>query len=175
VRQSDSPAGGFDQNALASARQEINCATSLQDAFRVVETHALKLTEADGCAFFEFLPATNTLTCSLASAGAFQKFRGHTIQPGQRVTGWVWANRQTISNANAALELGDVFDVLPEGRLGAISTTVSAHSGHELIGVLTAYASGAKTFGAGKAYAFESLSVMLGEFIAKTSTINARN
>lgn len=167
----DSAIPNRNQSILIAAREEMRRAVGVQHAFRILEEHLIALVEADGCAFFEFSRETNTLVCSMASSGLVEQLKGHVIHPGQRVSGWVWANKKTISNANAALELGDVLDVLPIGTVAALSTTVNADAEYGTIGVLTAYTSGTEPIEIGTTHVFEGLAAILGEFMATNAVV----
>ncbi len=156
------------QLALNSAYGEVQSASDLRDAFRIVEGYARRLTRADGCALFRYSRTDDTLVCSNASEGSFATLTGYVILPGERVTGWVWANKRTITNANAALEIEAVAGVRRDGPQTAISTPVGATSAAESLGVLTAYASRDDAFSSADALIFERLASMLGNFMAST-------
>jgi putative nucleotidyltransferase with HDIG domain len=64
---------------------------------------------------------------------------GTRIALGQNLSGWVAANRQTIVNSDAALDLGDLAEHFSPRLLHCLSVPVVA--GGELIGVLSLYAS----------------------------------
>lgn len=165
------PAAAVHPNALTLARDEVECASSIENAFEIVERHAKRLAQAEGCAFFRYFLGDNSLVCIHASGGHFRSLRGYVVHPGERVTGWVWANKTTISNANAALELGDVPGMPPGKSQSALSTPVGTDSGSELVGVLTAYASRPNVFESDHVYVFERLAAILGEYISRAARV----
>jgi diguanylate cyclase (GGDEF)-like protein len=63
--------------------------------------------------------------------------RGMRIALGQRLSGWVAANLKTISNSDAALDLGDVVGGQAAKLKSCISTPLLANG--VLVGVLTLY------------------------------------
>jgi putative nucleotidyltransferase with HDIG domain len=68
---------------------------------------------------------------------------GTTINRGQRLTGWVAANRRTI-NSDAALDLGNLAMKLDPTPQACLSTDISADG--ELLGVLTLYSTRGQPF-----------------------------
>ncbi len=89
-----------------------------------------------------YLPAgEGRLTAADAFGPAADSLRGSTIEMGNRLSGWVAANRQTIVNSDPALDLGP-----HAARLGLSSClSVPLVSGDTLAGVLTLYSSSAFT------------------------------
>jgi len=63
---------------------------------------------------------------------------------GQRLSGWVAANRQTISNSDAMLDLGDVARALIPPLRSCLSTHLTVDS--RLVGVLTVYSTHRNAF-----------------------------
>jgi GAF domain-containing protein len=67
---------------------------------------------------------------------AASSLRGTTVAMGDRLTGWVGANRQCIMNSDAALDLG----AKAEGLLLQSCMSVPLLMGESLVGVLSLYA-----------------------------------
>jgi GGDEF domain-containing protein len=63
---------------------------------------------------------------------------------GQRLSGWVAANRQTILNSDPMLDLGEVARALKPALRSCLSAVLSADS--ELVGVLTVYSTHRNAF-----------------------------
>ena len=154
------------QSELDSARAEIEQSANEDEAFYILGRYAKELANTDGLAFFRYSPSDNSLKCVQSSEGSYRFLRGHVFYSGERITGWAWANRRTICNGNAALELSDVPG-FAEPLKSALSTTVAAESGTEPVGVLTAYADQPDAFEPRHVYAFERLSEFLGSYISK--------
>jgi putative nucleotidyltransferase with HDIG domain len=73
---------------------------------------------------------------------AASSLRGMTVAMGDRLTGWVGANRQCIMNSDAALDLG----AKAEGLSLASCMSVPLLMGESLVGVLSLYAPTANAF-----------------------------
>jgi putative nucleotidyltransferase with HDIG domain len=88
--------------------------------------------------------AHDRLTVAGAVGPAAAALQGASVGVGQRLTGWVAANRQVIVNSDAALDLGErAKTVVP-----ALESCMSAPlvTGTALVGVLTLYSSEKKAF-----------------------------
>ncbi len=82
-----------------------------------------------------------------------------TIGVGLRLTGWVAANRRTIVNSEAALDLGNLAAALsPPPRL-CLSTPIADDG--QLVGALTVYSTSPRPFTTGDVVLFEMLSNLL--------------
>jgi GAF domain-containing protein len=71
--------------------------------------------------------------------------RGMSIRVGDKLTGWVAANRQVMVNADAALDLGERALRTTPALVCCLSVPLT--SGTTLLGVLTLYASDREAFG----------------------------
>jgi diguanylate cyclase (GGDEF)-like protein/putative nucleotidyltransferase with HDIG domain len=96
--------------------------------------------------------------------------RGLTIGLGQRLSGWVAANRQTISNSDPALDLGETpqHDV----RLRSCLSTALTCDG-ELIGVVSAYSASAEAFAEEHRRLVEVLAPHVAQALKRTSELEA--
>jgi len=90
-----------------------------------------------------------------------------TIKPGEKVTGWVAANRKAISNSDATLDLGESATLVRPQPRSTISAPVTLGSEGELHGVLTGYSSRVDPFNHRHVYAFERLAEALSQHFAK--------
>ena len=125
-----------------------------------------QLTPSSGCAYFRYYSDTDDLLCEYVSDEKLGTVVGLRIRPGERVTGWVAANRQTISNSDATLDLGQAALMLDPRPRSAVSTPVVSPQG-DFHGVLTAYSPLADVFTHRHVYAFEQLANTLGEHLSK--------
>jgi GAF domain-containing protein len=92
---------------------------------------------------------------------------GLRISLGQRLSGWVAANRQTIRNSDAILDLGEIArSAEPRLRSCLASVVTSTRSG--LCGVITLYASSAKAFSEEHERILEAVANRLGPAIERT-------
>jgi diguanylate cyclase (GGDEF)-like protein/putative nucleotidyltransferase with HDIG domain len=115
---------------------------SLSDAGDVIAKHLRRLIPASMCVFYIHDRASGELDARHVVGDALSLVSGLRIPLGKRLSGWVGANRQTICNSDAALDLGDMAASL---RLKTcISTALVVDD--ELVGVLTLYAADASDF-----------------------------
>jgi putative nucleotidyltransferase with HDIG domain len=70
--------------------------------------------------------------------------RGATLRVGEKLTGWVAANRQVIVNSDAALDLGERAGRATPALDSCLAVPLEA--GPELVGVLSLYAGGPNAF-----------------------------
>ena len=152
----DQPTRAADIAALSITEDRLRHARSIPDAFAVLDEFIRETTPADGCALFEHSAQDDVLICSNTSGGVFARLQGHVIHPGERVSGWVWANKRTISDANAAHELVE-FPELAHSRFQTAMSTPVALNSDCLAGVLTAYALTPKAFTPRHVFAFEQV------------------
>jgi len=86
--------------------------------------------------------ATNELEVAYAFGDSAEFVRGLRIPLGQRLSGWVAVNRQTIINSDAALDLGDI------ARAASLRVCLSTPviSKDQILGVITLYSIAADGF-----------------------------
>jgi putative nucleotidyltransferase with HDIG domain len=86
--------------------------------------------------------ATNELEVAYAFGDSAEFVRGLRIPLGQRLSGWVAVNRQTIINSDAVLDLGDI------ARVTGLRVCLSAPliSKDQILGVITLYSTAADGF-----------------------------
>ena len=160
-------ASAADNMALTMARQEVLEATSTIDAMNKLSQCVRTLTPSTLCAYFQYMPAADELVCVYASGDENRALMGLTIRPGEKVTGWVAANRKAISNSDATLDLGESATVVRPQPRSTISVPVVIGSDGELHGVLTGYSSRVDPFNHRHVYAFEQVAEALSQYFAK--------
>jgi putative nucleotidyltransferase with HDIG domain len=107
-----------------------------------VTAYARRLVPCDLSIFYLNDSRTNELETSEVDGDAGFAVRDRRIPLGQRLSGWVAVNGQTILNSDAALDLDDVARAA--GLLTCLSVPVSSRD--RLIGVLTLYSAKADRF-----------------------------
>jgi putative nucleotidyltransferase with HDIG domain len=154
--------------ALIAARQHVAEAKHATEALSIIAQCARQLTPTTVCAYYEYSAGRDELICILASGGENNKpLLGVTIRPGERVTGWVAANRRTISNSDAALDLGQTALLIQPEPRSTISTPVTIKDQGELQGVLTGYSPKDVPFTHRHVYAFEQLADTLSHYLSR--------
>lgn len=116
----------------------------LADAADVISKHLRRIIPASTCVFFVYEAAVDELFAAHAAGESASHFVGLRIPRGQRLTGWVAANKQTILNSDPVLDLGDVARVMKPRLLSCLSTPLLI--GPELVGVLSIYSTGRDSF-----------------------------
>jgi putative nucleotidyltransferase with HDIG domain len=169
-------ASAAESAALLQARQHIAEAKAPVDAMNIVAQCARQLTPLTVCTFFAYSPNEDELVCTLVSGGDDnQALLGLRIRPGERVSGWVAANRRTISNSDPALDLGQTALLVRPAPRSTISTPVtSEHHPNELLGVLTGYSPKESAFTHRHVYAFEQLAESFAQFLGRTRQRSGR-
>src|SRR4029079_10635471 len=83
--------------------------------------------------------------CAAHAAGEnVSQFSGVRIPRGQRLTGWVAANKQTILNSDPVLDLGEAGGSIRPRLCSCLSTPLISDG--ELVGVLTLYSAQQNAF-----------------------------
>ena len=110
---------------------------SLSDAGDVIAKHLRRLIPCSLCVFYVCDPASNELDARHVVGESASLVRGIRIRLGQRLSGWVAANRQTISNSDPVLDLGDTARSRALPLRSCISTPLVSED--QLVGVLSLY------------------------------------
>jgi diguanylate cyclase (GGDEF)-like protein len=116
----------------------------LADAADVISKHLRRLVPATTCVFYLYDADADELVSAHAAGENSSHFSDIRIEMGQRLSGWVAANRQTIINSDPMLDLGEVARALRPPLRSCLSTPLTA--GKELVGVLTVYSTHREAF-----------------------------
>ena len=103
----------------------------------VISKHLHRLIPTTTAAFFLNDENRDELFCAHASGENSSYLRPVRIAVGQRLSGWVAANRQTILNSDASLDLGEASRSLHPPLRSCLSTPLIFEK--RLVGVLTLY------------------------------------
>jgi diguanylate cyclase (GGDEF)-like protein/putative nucleotidyltransferase with HDIG domain len=149
----ESPRTGFD-NIVGSTEEMLTlfnlarglaALSSLQDISDVVSQHLKRLIPSSLCVFYIYDADADELMASCASGDNAGVIRGLRIGTGQRLSGWVAANRRTIRNSDPLLDFGEAARAITP-RLRSCLSTPLLHDRH-LVGVLTLYSTNVDAFG----------------------------
>jgi len=110
---------------------------SLSDAGDVIAKHLRRLIPSSLCVFYFYDRAADELVAKHVVGDGGAQVRGLRIALGQRLSGWVAANRQTISNSDARLDLGGAAASHSAKLRSCLSAPLLSEG--ELVGVLTLY------------------------------------
>jgi putative nucleotidyltransferase with HDIG domain len=122
----------------------ITAAPTITDALSRSHATLKRLMPAATCVLFVYNRGTDELAAAFASGIHSDAILGLSIPRGQRLTGWVAAQRQAIVNSDAALDLGNLIVKLRPTPQTCLSVPVC--SGEELLGVLTIYSTQPQPF-----------------------------
>lgn len=129
----------------------------------VLFRHVRRIIPISACVFYRYNAATDDLTALYAAGENAHSFVGIHIPRGQRLTGWVAANKQTILNSDPVLDLGEVARSAKPRLRSCVSTPVMA--GDRLIGVLTAYSVHEEPFAEDHRRVFEGASRQIADVL----------
>src|SRR5688572_22466210 len=122
---------------LQVCSHQISSAVSVNSAFESAANSLRQLIPATVYALYELDGNSNRLECSHVVGDSNRLIQGLTIPLGERVTGWVGANRRTVMNSNASLDLAQIAHGFEPSLRSAISTPLIQQN--RLIGALSAY------------------------------------
>jgi putative nucleotidyltransferase with HDIG domain len=141
----EEPGSGLDNIAASTEEmmvlfelaRTISAQTKLETATEQVAKHLRRVMPASTCVVYIHDSPQDELVAVGAAGEHADRFMGLRIQRGQRLTGWVAANRRTILNSDPILDLGEIARTL-KPRLQSCLSTPIVHN-DELAGVLSLY------------------------------------
>jgi putative nucleotidyltransferase with HDIG domain len=113
--------------------------TSLQDAADLIAKHLRRLIPSSACVFYVYDLDHDELRATHAFGEHETLIKGLRIPVGQRLSGWVAANRQTVRNSDPVLDLGESARAMTPRPRSCLSTPLVL--GKSLVGVLSLYSS----------------------------------
>jgi GGDEF domain-containing protein len=123
--------------ALYSLARGLAGQVDLPDSGDIISKHLRRIVPASTCVFFVYEADKDELVSGYASGDSAALFSGLRIARGERLSGWVAANLQTIVNSDPVLDLGEASRGL-RGRLRSCLSTPLSNRG-QLVGVLSVY------------------------------------
>ena len=110
---------------------------SLSDAGDIIAKHLRRMLPMSIAVFYVYDAETDTLVARHVAGDGQSLLTGLRIPLGDRLTGWVGANRHTITNSDPTLDFGDVARSLSPIPRSCLSTPLENR--HSLVGVLSLY------------------------------------
>jgi diguanylate cyclase (GGDEF)-like protein/putative nucleotidyltransferase with HDIG domain len=110
----------------------------------LISSQTRRIVPASTCVIYTYDVSADELHCLHAAGENASHFTGLRISRGQRLTGWVAANKQTILNSDPILDLGEAARSMKPRLRSCLSTPLLVNS--DLIGVLTLYSPQADAF-----------------------------
>ena len=114
------------------------------DAADTIANHLRRLIPFSLCVFYEYDAFRDELEASHTVGDGRSSVHGLRIPLGQRLSGWVAANRRTICNSDPTLDFGDAARSQAVRLRSCISTPLLV--GEHLAGVMTLYATETNAF-----------------------------
>jgi putative nucleotidyltransferase with HDIG domain len=146
--------------AIVSLSRALGGEATLGDAVALATTYLSRMFADATCAFYVHDAASGHLVVRHATGQHAAALRGMSVAMGDRLSGWVAACRQTITNSDAALDLYD-----RDAALGsALSTPLM--EGDRVVGVFTAYAAAPQAFTEDQSRLVEMMAPHLGRIVA---------
>jgi diguanylate cyclase (GGDEF)-like protein/putative nucleotidyltransferase with HDIG domain len=112
---------------------------TVSDVGDIISKHLRRLIPSSLCVFYLLDTRTDELVAAHVAGAHASTVSGLRIPRGQRLTGWVAANRQTIRNSDPVLDFGESARAMSPRPRSCLSTPLLLDS--EIVGVLTLYSS----------------------------------
>ena len=137
-------ASGEEMLALFELARGLSGRAGLSDVGDVILKHLRRIVPSSLSVFYAYNIDADELVASFASGEHTGLVAGLRISLGQRVTGWVAANRQTIRNSDPILDLGESARAMSPRPRSCLSTPVIVNEA--LVGVLSLYSTNREAF-----------------------------
>ena len=103
----------------------------------IIGKHLRRMVPASSCVLYMFDEKTDELVGMTAVGEHAAHFLDLRIPRGQRLTGWIAANKQSVRNSDPVLDLGDVARSLKPPLKSCLGAPIVV--GSDIVGVLTVY------------------------------------
>lgn len=153
--------------AVMSLSRLVSGSATVGDVGLLTWTHLQRVVPASSCVFFAASSRGDQIAARFASGEGAAFLKTLSMGMGQRLSGWVAANRQVIVNSDARLDFGSETE-LEELRYCLALPLVA---GDSLVGVVTLYASG--TFSDDHARIMQMVAPHLAEMLARADSSSA--
>ena len=145
----------------------------LIEAGDIVSKHLRRLVPYSLCVFFVYDITSDDLVAAHCAGDNASLLRGLRIGLGQRLSGWVAANRQSIRNSDPALDLGDAARSMRPRPRSCLSTPLL--TGKNLAGVLTLYSTAQNAFTEEHQRLLEVVGRQVAESLMRASDVDSAN
>jgi len=131
----------------------------------VIATHLRRVIPSCLCVFYLYNSATDELEAQYAVGDGAMLVLGFRITLGQRLSGWVAANRQTVINSDALLDLSDRIPSTALVPKSCLSTPLV--SDDALIGTLSLYSTQPDAFSNDHGHMIEAAAPQVADALAQ--------
>jgi putative nucleotidyltransferase with HDIG domain len=129
---------------LFDLARSLTASMGVQDGTDLIAKHLRRLVPSSACVFYIYDVDADDLVAKHASGEHAAHIKGLRVPIGQRLSGWVAANRQTIRNSDPVLDLGESARAMNPRPRSCLSTPLL--SGKTLVGVLSLYSSNKEAY-----------------------------
>jgi diguanylate cyclase (GGDEF)-like protein/putative nucleotidyltransferase with HDIG domain len=129
---------------LFDLAKDLSPSMNVSDIADIIAKHVRRLVPCSLCVFYLFDPTSDELVASHVSGEQAGLISGLRIARGQRLSGWVAANRQTIRNSDPVLDFGESARSMTPRPRSCLSAPLTSKA--DLVGVLTLYSSNRNAF-----------------------------
>jgi putative nucleotidyltransferase with HDIG domain len=129
---------------LFELARSLNSSMDFREATELVSSHLRRLVPSSLSVFFLYDESADELVAAHAIGEHAGLITGLRIVIGQRLSGWVAANRQSIRNSDPMLDLGDAARATSPRLRSTLSTALV--SADRLVGVVSLYSSKTEAF-----------------------------
>jgi putative nucleotidyltransferase with HDIG domain len=143
-RLEDITASSDEAVTLFALAQALTSRRDPKDIGGIVFEHLRRLVPHSCAILFIYRSESDDLSAVFVAGELAPMVLGMRISLGQRLSGWVAANRQTIRNSDAVLDLGEIAKTASPRLRSCLATHVTI--GQNLVGVISLYASAPKAF-----------------------------
>ena len=126
-----------DMLTLYELAQSLGGRLSLSDAGDIIGKHLCRMLPISFAVFYLYDDETDTLVARHVAGEGQKQLSGLRIKLGERLSGWVGANRRTSVNSDPMLDLGEATESLDPTPRSCLSTPLMNH--RSLVGVLSLY------------------------------------
>jgi GAF domain-containing protein len=122
---------------LFDLAQSVSAGNNISDAADLIARHLRRVIPTSSSVIYLYDQAADELVVFHSAGEHSDQFRGLLIPRGERLSGWVAANRQSILNSDPVLDLGEVGRGLQPRLRSCLSTPLLYED--VLVGVLSLY------------------------------------
>ncbi len=130
--------------ALYDIASDLSSQSSFHEAAELIVRHVRRLIPSSACVFFAYISDVDEIRSEFVSGELAGHFVDLRISRGQKLSGWVAANKQTITNSDPVLDLGEAARTMTPRLRSCLSTSIS--HGDVLVGVISLYSATDRAF-----------------------------